>query len=166
MKSLDLPPGLRVRPFGGMGILLLQIILASMNMVAGLLAVAYYGLYVGPTGVATSPSTLLQISLFAFIFGTLSFTIACLAAVPVFNGRGVPPQRENVGFEGYAPQITTREYVTQRRQTIAEQTWTGLACPNCGRTVSAQDNFCDLCGAQFKEIQRPNLGLRTEWAER
>ena len=83
-----------------------------MNMVSGLLAVTYYALYVGPTGVATFPTMLLQISLFAFIFGALSFAIACLAAVPAFNGRVVLPQQESIGYEGYAPQITTREYVT------------------------------------------------------
>ncbi len=62
--SLGLPPGLRPRSFGGVGILILQIVLASMNMVTGMLAVTYYTLYVGPTGFAASPMTLLQIETF------------------------------------------------------------------------------------------------------
>lgn len=140
-----------MRSFGGVGILLLQIIVGSMNMVAGILAVTYYALYVGPTGpTAASPGTFLPIALFAFIFGVLSFTLACLAAVPAFSLR--IPEPVSRGYEGYPPPITTREYVTQSRQTIADQTWVGLACPNCSRIVSRKDNFCDLCGARFKEI--------------
>jgi hypothetical protein len=143
--------------FGGIGLLLLQILIGSMNMVIGLLAVTYYALNVGPSGVATSPILLLQISLFAFIFGGLSFAIACLAAVPAFSSRSSLPQ-ENIPrmeYEVYAPQIMTREYVTQRRRAIAEQAWTGLACPDCGRMVSREDNFCDACGAQFKVTRQP-----------
>ena len=142
--------------------LLLQIVLASMNMVAGLLAVTYYALYVAPTGVVASPVMLLQISIFTFIFGILSFTIACLAAMPLLNGRSAP--MENTRFVDYTPQITTREYVTQRRQTVVEQALVGLACPDCGRMVSRDDNFCDVCGAQFKEIPQPGGAMWVEGA--
>lgn len=121
-----------------------------MNMVAGILAVTYYALYVGPTGAPSAPGTLLPITLFVFIFGVLSFTIACIAAVPAFNLR--TPEPENIRYEVYRPPITTREYVTQRRQTVVDQTVVGLSCPNCGRVVSEEDNFCDLCGTRFKEI--------------
>jgi predicted RNA-binding Zn-ribbon protein involved in translation (DUF1610 family) len=155
-------PGLRARPFGGVGILLLQIIIASMNMVAGILAVTYYALYVGPTGAPSSPGTLLPISLFVFIFGVLSFTIACVAAIPAFNLRTAEPR--NIGYEVYPPQISTREYVTQRRQTVLDQTLVGLACPNCGRIVSREDNFCDLCGARFKETDQSGEEIPVESA--
>jgi hypothetical protein len=144
--------------------LLLQIVLASMNMVAGLLAVTYYTLYVARTGVVTSPVMLLQISVFTFIFGILSFTIACLAAMPLLNGRSAP--MENTRFVDYTPQITTKEYVTQRRQTVVEQALVGLACPDCGRMVSLDDNFCDICGAQFKEIPQPSAAMQVEGTEK
>jgi len=124
-----------------------------MNMVTGILAVTYYALYVTPTGRISSPGTLLPIALFAFIFGVLAFTLACLAAVPIFNSRLPEPQlseSQGMDYERYSPQITTREYVTERRQTIAEQAIVGLACPNCGRLVAGEDNFCDLCGARFR----------------
>ena len=162
-------PGLKVRSFSGVSILLLQIIVASMNMVAGILAVTYYALYVAPTGGVSAPGTLLPIALFAFIFGVLSFTLACLAAVPVFNVRLPAPQvpgLQSMDYERYSPQITTREYVTQRRQTVADQTIVGLACPSCGRIVSSEDNFCDLCGARFKEIAQRGEEIPVEGVEK
>ena len=131
-------------------------------MVAGILAVTYYALYVAPTGAPSSPGTLLPIILFVFIFGVLSFTFACIAAVPAFNVHTAEPG--NVGYELFPPQITTREYVTQRGQTIVDQTLVGLACPNCGRIVSREDNFCDLCGARFKEIDRRGEEIPVESA--
>jgi hypothetical protein len=143
-----------------MSIVILQLIVGSMNMVIGILAITFYSLNVGPTGITTSPTTFLQISLLVFIFGVLSFAVACLGAVPALNGRAALSQAESRGYEYYPPQITTREYVTQRRQTISEQAWAGLACPNCGRNVSHQDNFCDLCGAQFKEVPQPSMGIQ------
>ena len=143
-----------------MSIVVLQLIVASMNMVIGILAITFYSLNVGPTGITTSPTTFLQISLLVFIFGVLSFAVACLGAVPALNGRTVLSQTESRGYENYPPQIATREYVTQRRQTIFEQAWAGLACPNCGRNVSYDDNFCDLCGAQFKEIPQWSIGIQ------
>jgi hypothetical protein len=142
-----------------MSILLIQILVGSMNMVTGILAVTYYALYVAPSGGVSAPGTLLPIALFAFIFGVLSFTLACLGAVPAFNFRLPEPQLSEpprMDYERYSPQVSTREYVTERRQTVAEQTIVGLACPNCSRMVSREDNFCDLCGARFKEtVQRP-----------
>jgi len=160
--------GLRIRSFGGMGILILQIIIAAMNMVTGIFAVSFYALYVAPTLHSASPSALLPIALFAFIFGVLSFTIACLAVVPIFNLRTSEPV--SADYEVYqpaqmSPQITTREYVTQRRQTVSEQAWMGLACPNCGRVVSREDSFCDGCGAQFRGISQRSGEIRVESIE-
>lgn len=157
---MGLTPGLRVRPFSGMSIVLLQLIVASMNMTIGILAITFYSLNVGPTGITTSPTTFLQISLLVFIFGVLSFAVACLGAVPALNGRTALSQTESRGYENYPPQITTREYVTQRRQTIIERAWAGLTCPHCGRNVSSDDNFCDLCGVQFKEILESRIGIQ------
>jgi predicted RNA-binding Zn-ribbon protein involved in translation (DUF1610 family) len=156
-------PGLRVGSFGAVGFLLLQIIVASMNMVAGILAVTYYALYAGPTGVASSPGAFLLIALFALIFGVLSFTLACLSAIP-FSLR--TPEPENIGYEAYPPLIITREYVTQRRQTIAEQAWAGFPCPNCGRIVSLEDNFCDLCGARSRGMVQQGEGIAVESTEK
>ena len=160
MNLLGLTPGLRVRPFSGMSIVVLQLIVASMNMTIGILVIAFYSLNVGPTGITTSPTTFLQISLLVFIFGVLSFAVACLGAVPALNGRTALSQTESRGHENYPPQITTREYVTQRRQTIIERAWAGLTCPHCGRNVSSDDNFCDLCGVQFKEILQSRIGIQ------
>jgi len=134
-----------------------------MNMVVGILAVTFYSLNVSPTGVTTSPTVFLQISVLAFIFGILSFAVACLATVPALNSRAVLSQAESPQYASYAPpKITTRGYVTQRRQTILEQAWTGLACPNCGRAVSYDDNFCDSCGVQFKEMPESSFGVQRE----
>jgi len=164
VNSLGLP-GLRVRSFGGVGILILQIIVTAMNMVTGIFAVSYYALYVAPTARASSPSTLLPIALFAFIFGVLSFTVACLAVVPAFNLRTLEPV--NAAYELYRPpQVSTREYITQRRQTVSEQAWAGLGCPNCGRLVSREDNFCDGCGTQFKEISQRGEEIPVESIEK
>jgi len=140
---------------------LVQLIVGSMNMVVGILAVTFYSLNVSPTGVTTSPTVFLQISVLAFIFGVLSFVVACLAAVPAFNGRATFPQAERQRYASYPP-LTTREYVTQRHQMILERAWTGLACPNCSRAVSYDDNFCDLCGAQFKKVPESGVGVRKE----
>jgi hypothetical protein len=134
-----------------------------MNMVVGILAVTFYSLNVSPTGVTTSPTVFLQISVLAFIFGILSFAVACLGALPAIGSRAVLSQAESRQYASYpSPRITTREYVTQRRQTILEQAWTGLACPNCGRAVSYDDNFCDFCGVQFKQVPESGLGVRRE----
>lgn len=163
MKALGLPQSLGVRPFSNLSIVLVQLIVGSMNMVVGILAVTFYSLNVSPTGVTTSPTVFLQISVLAFIFGILSFAVACLGAVPALGSRVVPSQAESRQYASYPPpKITTRGYVTQRRQTILEQAWTGLACPNCGRAVSYDDNFCDLCGAQFKEMPESGLGVQRE----
>jgi hypothetical protein len=129
-------------------------------MTIGILAITFYSLNVGPTGMTTSPTTFLQISLLVFIFGVLSFSVACLGAVPALNGRTALSQTESRRYENYPPQITTREYVSQRRQTIIERAWAGLTCPHCGRNVSSDDNFCDLCGAQFKEILQSRIGIQ------
>ena len=166
-----------MRAFSGMTVVLLQLIVGSMNLIAGLLAITFY-LNQGPAGVATSPATFAQISLLTFIFGVLSFTIA-LAAIPALNGRLGPtepqpqPQPPSQQYQNYypqartpiqyeysPPQVTTREYVTQRRQTLVEKEWVGLACPDCGRNVSRSDNFCDQCGAQFQQISELGSGLR------
>lgn len=163
MKGLGLPQGLGVSPFSSLSIVLVQLIVGSMNMVVGILAVTFYSLNVSPTGVTTSPTVFLQISVLAFIFGILSFAVACLGAVPAFNSRMVLSKAESRQYASYAPpKITTRGYVTQRRQTILEQAWTGLACPNCGRAVSYDDNFCDLCGVQFKEMPESSFGVQRE----
>jgi len=163
VKDLGLPDRLGVRPLSNFSLVLVQLIVGSMNMVIGLLAVTFYSLDVSPTGVTTSPVVFLQISVLAFIFGILSFSVACLGAVPALNNRATFPQAESRQFASYQPpRITTREYVTQRRQTILEQAWTGLACPNCGRAVSNNDNFCDACGTQFWGIPESGVGVRRE----
>lgn len=163
MKALGLPERLGVRPFSNLSIVLVQLIVGSMNMVVGILAVTFYSLNVSPSGVTTSPTVFLQISVLAFIFGILSFAVACLGAVPALGSRVVLSQPESRQYQSYMPpKITTREYVTQRRQMILEQAWTGLACPNCGRAVSRDDNFCDLCGTQFWGVPPSGVGV---WRE-
>jgi hypothetical protein len=163
VKDLGLPERLGVRPFSNVSLVLVQLIVGSMNMVIGLLAVTFYSLNVSPTGVTTSPTVFLQISVLAFIFGILSFAVACLGAVPALNYRATIAQTENRQYANYPPpRITTREYVTQRRQTILEQAWTGLACPSCGRAVSYDDNFCDVCGTQFWGVPESGVGIRRQ----
>ena len=151
--------GATARPFGGVGLLSLQIVIASMNLVAGILSITYYAIHVGPGGVPTAPGTLLPIALFVFIFGVLSFAVACLVAVPAFNTAVHEPETYDIERETFVPaytppppQVVTRQYVVQRRQTIADQAWVKLACQNCSRIVSSEDNFCDQCGAQFQEV--------------
>ena len=162
MKALGLTRGLRPSPFSSMSTVLLQLVVGTMDMVVGILAFTFYTLNVDTSGVTKSPGTLLQIILLAFIFGILSFVVACLGVVPNLTARTSLPQTDNRGYENYLPQTTTREYVTQRTQTLVEQAWAGLACPDCGRPVSSNDNFCDICGAQFKQLPEPSMDARAE----
>jgi hypothetical protein len=145
-----------------MSIVLLQLIVGTIDMVVGILALEFYTLNVDAGGVTRSPATLLQIILLAFTFGILSFAVACLGVVPVLTTRTTLSQTNRGGFQDYPAQTTSREYVTQARQTFAEHAWTGLACPDCGRTVSYNDNFCDLCGAQFKGLPQASMEAQRE----
>ncbi len=149
-KALGQTDRLGVQSFSSMSLAFVRLLVASANMVLGILAISFYSLNVSSMGV-TSSATFLQISVLVFIFGVLSFTIACLTTLPTLGGRSAGPHGEAQWYDNYSPQVTTREYVTQRRQTIAEQAWTGLVCPACRRPVSLEDNFCDMCGARFKE---------------
>lgn len=162
VTALGLTPALRPSPFSSMSTVLLQLIVGTAEMVVGILALTFYALNVDASGVTRSPGTLLQIILLAFTFGILSFAVACLGVVPVLSGRTNLSQTDNREYQNYSPQTTTREYVTQRRQTFTEQAWTGLACPDCGRTVSYDDSFCDLCGAQFKQLPQASVDAQTE----
>jgi len=163
VKPLGLPERLGVRPLNNLSIVLAQLIVGSMNMVIGILAVTFYSLNVSPTGMTTSPIIFLQISVLAFIFGILSFALACLGAVPALGSRAIVSQAESGQYASYQPPaMATREYVAQKRQTILEQTWTGLACPNCSRAVWFDDNFCDMCGAQFKKVPESAVGVENE----
>jgi hypothetical protein len=147
VKALGLSPGQQAR-IGSTGMLVLQLVVGTLNLTIGILAITYYTLDASSIGRTSSSGTFLQISIFAFIFGILSFVVACLGAV--FNTRiGIyaPERRE---FQGYPAQAVTREYVTQERRTVMEQSYVVLACPRCGREVSDQDMFCDQCGARFE----------------
>ena len=151
MKSLGLSPSQQAR-FGSTGILVLQLIVGTLNLTIGILAITFYALDPGSIGRTASSGTFLQISLLTFIFGILSFVVACLGAalntrIPIYATERREPQ-------GYPAQTTTREYVTQERQTILEQTYVGLACPNCDREVSKNDKFCDQCGARFESADQ------------
>jgi hypothetical protein len=146
-------------------------------MIMGILVLSFSIQNVTPTGFAASNITLLQISILTFIFGLLSFATACLCAIPALSEVSLPPQPQSQSGvyyppqpavpvqEYYQPQVTTRHYIAQRRQTLAEQEWVGVACPECGRNVSAEDYFCDLCGAQLKQVPELELGLHRESVE-
>ena len=121
-------------------------------MTIGILAITFYTLDLGSIGGTAASGTFLQISILAFIFGVLSFVVACLAAV--FNTRISTYAQERREFQGYPAQAVTRTYVAQERQTVMEQTYVVLACPKCGREVSDKDGFCDQCGARFESAGR------------
>ena len=152
MKALGLTPSQQAR-IGSTGMLVLQLIVGTLNLTIGILAMTFYTLDLGSIAGTAASETFLQISILAFIFGILSFVVACLAAV--FNARIQVYAPERRGFQGYPAEPVTREYVAQARQTVMEQTYVVLACPKCGREVSDNDSFCDRCGARFELADRP-----------
>jgi hypothetical protein len=147
---LGLTSGLRFRPFGSIGVVLLQLVIGAMNFTVGLILLTYYTLSVNAGNQLLGSSTLLtQISLFVFIFGLLSFMASILGATPLFSAQSFQPQASRMESQETAESpVRTRQYVAQYRQTMLQQakSWSEIACPNCSRGVSAEDNFCDACG--------------------
>ena len=116
-----------------------------------------YMLYFNSGGQALGRENLLDLSVLAFVFGTVAFAVAGLGFWIMASARPEPfePERQpSQLYEPayppvYQPQVSTRQYVTQVRRTIREQSIasTDVTCSNCGREISETDNFCDTCGA-------------------
>ena len=145
------------RRYGVIGLAIVQLIVGTMNLVIGLLVMTSYMLYFNSGGQALGRDNLLDVSVLAFVFGTVAFAVAGLGFWIMASSQPEPSEPElqpSQMYEPayqpvYQPQVSTRQYVTQVRRTIREQSIasTGLTCSNCGREISEADNFCDSCGA-------------------
>jgi len=161
--------GLRFRPLGNVGVVLLQLMIGVMNFTAGLILMTYYALNVDATsGQVRSLTTLAQISLLVFIFGLLSLMMSIIASAPLFSTQVEPlppqPQFSQVRWQPAQepPYVSTRRYVTQRSRSMVQEaeTWSEAVCPGCGREVSVQDRFCDACGIELGELAPSRASVR------
>jgi len=130
-----------------------------MNLVIGILVMMSYMLYFNSGGQALGRANLLDVSVLAFVFGTIAFVVAGLGFWIMASTRQelAELEWESGPNPAYVPnplqvnqaQVSTRQYVTQLRRTIREEAIapTDVRCSNCGREISEADNFCDICGA-------------------
>lgn len=160
VSLLGIALGLRLRPFGTTGVLILQIIVGTADFVIGLLMLMFYALHVSGGVVAsrqlssTFAIVLLPIALFSFVFGILSFAVSILAAgnqPRISSAYSQPSYSPSTSEESmFQPtQVSTQQYVAELQQTILQrtETWTERSCPQCGTLVSADANYCDSCGS-------------------
>ena len=160
---------LRHRPYGMIGLLVVQLIVGTLNLVIGILVMSSYMLYFGSSGTTINRENLLEISVLSFVFGTLAFVVAGLSFLMIVSGRfditePEPPSVATIPIptaplyqlqpnyspsgslpmpvyqpEYPQPQFSTRGYVTQVRRTIQEQSM-----------VSARVT-CPACGREISE---------------
>jgi len=178
------------RPSRVIGLVVLQLIVGTLNLVIGILVMSSYSSYFSSTAQAVPRENLLDTSVLSFVFGTLAFLVAGLTFLTLIGTRFQSPEPEmptttpNPAYNPtystpinqptppptvYQPQISTRAYVTQIRRTVREQAIVSseLACPICGREIFETDNFCDVCGAstrlsfQTTIMQYSDSGLTT-----
>jgi hypothetical protein len=166
LESLHLSPR-QQRRYGIIGLGIVQLIVGTMSLVIGILVMTSYMLYFNSAGQAISRENLLDVSVLSFVFGTVVFAVVGLDFLTIASSRPEssepewqpsslyepnysPPMYQPTYPPVYQPQVSTREYVTQVRRTIREQSIasTVVTCSNCGREISESDNFCDTCGAR------------------
>ena len=164
------------RRYGVIGLAVVQLIVGTMNLVIGILVMTSYMLYFNSGGQALGRGNLLDVSVLAFVFGTVAFAVAGLSFWVMASARPEPSEpewRPSPLYEpnysapvyqptyspDYQPQVSTREYVTQVRRTIREQSIasTEVTCSSCGREISQEDNFCDTCGARAGPDSRTSI---------
>jgi ABC-type transport system involved in multi-copper enzyme maturation permease subunit len=151
MIALGVGIGSTSRPFGVTGVVLLELIFSTLNLIGGVAMLSYY--VMSAKEGLIFPVTLEQLSILLFVFGLLSFVAVMLGAVPQISDQSYVYRMEHPAALNQ-PQVVTRQYVTQSR-TVTLDRWADRAqesCPDCGRRISSKDKFCDKCGSPLEHV--------------